>query len=111
LGFIAAGVTTLAGYILLFSLQAHASQKFLTWRISFRSLINILIASGGMGAAIFYLYNFLQRQGMKNIFDLTICLAVGVLLYFGVLFILGEANRDEKKQILDVFLQLRSRAE
>lgn len=111
LGFIAAGVTTLAGYILLFSLQAHASQKYLTWRISIRSLINVLIASGGMGVVIFYLYNFLQHQGMKNFLDLLICLSVGILLYFGTLLVLGEANTNEKKQILDAFLQLRSRAE
>ena len=97
-GFVAAGITTLIGYALLFALQASASRHYLTWLFPFRTLRNAVIATISMGLAITSVsavYADIAKGGAEAWY-LFLSIVVAVPVYFASLLLLGEANEEER---------------
>jgi O-antigen/teichoic acid export membrane protein len=95
-GFIAAGITTLVGYAVLLALQAHASHPHLTWLFPFKTLRNVVIATTGMGLAVFTVNAMSGNCDGAHLGCLFLSIAVGILVYLILLLLLGEANERER---------------
>lgn len=107
-GFLVAGFTTLAGYLVLFILQHFSSRRYLTWRFPFKSLWNILAATALMGALAYGVYGLsgsrLELRPAHFLFSLALALPV----YFGTLWLLGELNEAERGAAARFFRRLRA---
>jgi len=76
-GFVAAGITALIGYALLFALQAYASRLYLTRLFPCRTLRNVVIATMCMGLAVYGLSSIGMASGLRYIHGYwTICYCV-----------------------------------
>lgn len=95
-GFVAAGITTLVGYAVLLALQAHASRPHLTWLFPFKTLRNVVIATIGMGLAVFAVNAMSGNWDGPHLGYLFLSIVVGVLVYLVLLLLLGEANEGER---------------
>jgi O-antigen/teichoic acid export membrane protein len=95
-GFVAAGITTLVGYAVLLALQAHASRPHLTWLFPFKTLRNVVIATTGMGLAVFAVNAMPGNWDGPHLGYLFLSIVVGVLVYFILLLLLGEASEGER---------------
>lgn len=98
-GFVAAGITTLIGYVILFVLQIYGSRHYLTWRFPFKTLINVVGATVCMGLAVGGLQAMSDNGSnirLGLLLQLFVIITVGILTYIGVLWLLGEANEKER---------------
>jgi O-antigen/teichoic acid export membrane protein len=95
-GFVAAGSTTLIGYGALFALHAYASRRYLTWRLPFRTLRNVVIAAVCMGLAVWGICGMSGNGDEVHPAYLLLSIVVAVPIYFVSLLLLGEANEEEK---------------
>jgi len=95
-GFVAAGITTLVGYAVLLALQAHTSRPHLTWLFPFKTLRNVVIATTGMGLAVFAVNAMSGNWDGPHLGYLFLSIVVGVLVYLILLLLLGEANEGER---------------
>ncbi|MGZ5491462.1 MAG: lipopolysaccharide biosynthesis protein, partial [Nitrososphaeraceae archaeon] len=59
-GYMAAAITTLVSYLVLFLLTYVFSCKFFTWIFPFKSLIKVVLSSIIMGLAIYFIFIFLN---------------------------------------------------
>jgi O-antigen/teichoic acid export membrane protein len=91
-GFVAAGITTLIGYAVLFALQAYSSRVHLTWRFPYRTLPNVVIATACMGLAIRGVHSVPGNRGDLHLGYLSLSLVAAVFVYSACLLLLGEAN-------------------
>jgi O-antigen/teichoic acid export membrane protein len=95
-GFLAAGITTLIGYTLLLVLQAYVSRLYLTWQFPFRTLRNVVIATSCMGLSVLGIYPMPNVGGGVRPGYLILSIIAAVPIYFCCLWLLGEANEEEK---------------
>jgi len=95
-GYVVAGVTTLAGYVILVALQAYGSRAHVSWRFPFKTLRNVLIAALCMGFAAWGIYALIDRGGGQNVVGLAMSVAIAAPIYLGCLWVLGEAREKEK---------------
>ena len=70
-GYVAAAISTLIGYTVLFVLQTLASRPHLTWRFPFSTLRNVIAASVVMGLAAWGIYG-ISGDGSKGITSLSL---------------------------------------
>ncbi len=96
-GFVAAGITTLVGYSVLFILQAYGSRLYVTWLFPFRTLRNVAIATIVIGLVVSGVYS-LSHSGSSGVHVgyLLLSIAVAVPVYFACLLLLGEASEEER---------------
>lgn len=99
-GYIVAGVTTLIGYALLFTLQTISAHPYLTWHFPFITLRNILLASTIMGLTAWGVFLFAGKGNPESVLALFLSVFTGALTYFIALWLLGEVNEEEKLKIL-----------
>lgn len=97
-GYLAAAITTLFSYLVLFFLIAGLSRRYLVWDFPGKSLVKILIASGVMGVVVYYIG---ERLTGSIIINLVLAIGSGIIVYFLVLFLLREI---EYREIREVFL-------
>jgi O-antigen/teichoic acid export membrane protein len=107
-GFVAAGITTLAGYLILFFLQYSFSRRYLTWHFPNKSLRNILTATLVMGALSLWVYGLSGDLAELRPGYFFFCLALAVPAYFGALWMLGEWNESERGAAKSFFHRLRA---
>lgn len=93
-GYAVAAVTTLVGYALLLVLQAHASRKYLTWKLPLGTVFRVGGAALLMGAAL-YGANALD-VGNTDLIPTLAKIALGAFVYAGALLAFGEITSDEK---------------
>ena len=95
-GYVTAGVTTLVGYIVLFALQAYSSQAYLTWQLPWRTLRNTIIATLCMGIVTVATYSVSGSIMELRLSYLLLSVGAAMLVYFVSLWLLGEANEEER---------------
>ena len=96
-GFVAAGLTTLLGYAVLFGMQAYGSRLYLTWYFPFKTLRNVTVTSVCMGLVVFGVFNMSDHgnNGTRIVF-LLLSIFVAVPVYFIFLLLLEEINQGER---------------
>jgi O-antigen/teichoic acid export membrane protein len=102
-GYVAASITTLVGYIVLFLVVSIGSLRCMKWAFPFAALARSLIASAIMAAVVFPLGTALTDSTAVN---LAIAIPVGMLAYLTSLLALGELRPDEKGALLRVVSRL-----
>ena len=95
-GYMAAAITTLIGYAVLLAIMVVTSRKYFVWHFPFRSLGRAVLASAIMGAIVYPVGNGLTSSPLLN---LIVAVPLGALLYFSLLFLLGEIQPNEKKAL------------
>ncbi|RLI81178.1 hypothetical protein DRP04_06720 [Archaeoglobales archaeon] len=103
-GYIAAAITTLISYAFFLLLQIVLSRRYFVWEFPFKSLVKVVSASSIMAAVIYPIGNSLTPSPLTN---LIVGIFVGVIIYFIMLFLLGEIQSNEKqvvKQVLARYL-------
>jgi len=95
-GFVAAGITTLIGYAVLFSMQAYISHRYLRWLFPFKTFRNVVIAAICMGVAVLGVYGMSGNKAGVHLGYLFLSMIVAIIVYFLSLWLLGEANGEEK---------------
>jgi O-antigen/teichoic acid export membrane protein len=99
-GFVAAGITTLIGYSILLILQIYSSRPYLTWRFPFKTLRNVTIATIFMGTAVVGVYTFPGSMSSNvHIGYLFLSILAGIVVYFSLIILLGEAKREEMEAV------------
>jgi len=93
-GYIAAAATTLGSYILLLVLMIVLSRRRFIWKFPFRSLANISLASGFMGAIVFVMGHHIAGPSLVR---LVLLVGTGILIYLPGLFLLKEFKLAEIK--------------
>lgn len=89
-GFVAAGATTLLGYLCLILLHTASARPYLTWRFPWGTLARASLACAAMGLSVFYLD--LALAGLNLIARLLLLIATGVLLYASGLALTREMS-------------------
>lgn len=95
-GYGAAAVTTLIGYTTLLILHTIASRPHLTWHFPFKTLRNTIIASSGMGLVASLVYGLSRDDGNGSPLFLLLSILASVLIYFMLLWALGEIKEKER---------------
>ena len=88
LNILGAAIATLICYILAFSVTAIASRKTMRLPFDMKELLKIIISSAIMGMIVY----FMHPNGIINV---LISIAVGVIVYFAIIFILKGITRKE----------------
>ncbi len=90
-GYVVAGITTFASYLLYGLVIVIVSRRYFKWKFPFVSLLKVILATAIMSGAILLLIHFVKMSAV-----LLICIApiVGITVYFGVLYLLKEANKN-----------------
>jgi len=99
-GYIAAAISTLIGYTVLLILQTLSSRPYLTWRFPFITLRNVIIASAFMGLVAWGINGLSGAGNNGSPIFLFLGIIVAIPVYFAGIWLLGEANADEKKKLL-----------
>jgi O-antigen/teichoic acid export membrane protein len=95
-GYIAAAISTLIGYTVLFVVQTLASRPYLTWKFPFSTLRNVMVASVVMGLVAWGTYGIFNTGSRVSIVYLFLSIILAVLVYVACLWWLGEVKEDEK---------------
>lgn len=95
-GYMAAAVTTLIGYTVLLVIMVIASRKYFVWEFPLKSLGRAVLASTIMAAAVYPVGNGLTSSHLLN---LLAAIPLGALLYFSLLYLLGEIQLNEKRAL------------
>jgi len=98
-GYMAAALTTLVSYAFLLFLMVVVSRRLFIWRFPFKSLERVVCASAIMGVIVYFVGNSLTPSTWINLV-LGICL--GVIVYFVMLFLLREPQKDEIQELRTV---------
>ncbi|GMV32616.1 MAG: hypothetical protein DYG85_03145 [Chloroflexi bacterium CFX1] len=93
-GYAVAAVTTLVGYSLLLILQAHASRKYLTWKLPLGTVLRVGGAALLMGVVL-YGANMLD-VGNTDLIPTLGKIALGASVYAVALLAFGEITAEEK---------------
>lgn len=86
-GFVAAAITTLIGFGLLFGLQTYCSRSDLTWRFPLQTVVRVATSSCAMLVFLLTLSKFWHNSPVGV---LAVGIVGGALIHFGVLGLLGE---------------------
>jgi len=95
-GYMAATTTTLISYVFLLFLMITTSRRLFIWEFPFKSLVKISCASAMMGVVVYFVGNNLTSSTLVNLF-LGICL--GLVVYFAMLFLLREPQKEEIQEL------------
>lgn len=95
-GYLAAAVTTLFSYVLLFILIFYGGKKYLSWTFPGKTFFRVLIASIIMGVISYYVGNMFTDSAITN---LLLGILSGGIVYFVVIFVLGEVSFNELRQV------------
>ena len=104
-GYMAAAVTTLISYSAYSFLVVVISKKYLVWDFPFKFLGKAAISTVVMGIIVYYINNILAFHVLIN---LVVTVTIGILIYFGVLFLIGGFQKNEI-EILSTFIKRRIR--
>jgi len=96
-GYMAAAFNSMVCYALYFALVAVCSRKYMQWAFPLKPLTKILLAATIMGSVSYYLGNHFTASTVCN---LTLAVSGGILVYFSVLFLLGEFSKADIRAIL-----------
>jgi len=99
-GYMAAAITTLVSYVVLFLLMCIFSRRFLRWDFPYKSLIRVVFSSMIMGVAVYFINIILNFNIIMN---LVLSVLTGILVYFFMIFILGEPTTKEKQVLCKLF--------
>ena len=105
-GYMAAAFTTLISYVFLLFLMIIVSRRFFIWEFPFKSLGNVVCASGVMGIVVYYIGNSLTSSILLN---LILGIFVGIVVYSMMLFLLREFKPSEIQAVLDLKNQIFAR--
>lgn len=101
LGFMGAALSAALAFSFLAILQAISSARFLTWRWPLQSLWRVLVASAVMFVAVALLQALLRSDTtIWQIVNLLASVTVGGLIYFSLLWILGEIKPKDFQSLL-----------
>jgi len=95
-GYIAAAFTTSISYAFLLFLMIIVSQRFFVWQFPFKSLAKVMCASSVMGIVVYHIGNNLTSS---TLFNLILSIAVGVVVYFAILFLLRVPQKEELQEL------------
>ena len=98
-GHVAAAITTLVSYVFLLLLMIVISRKLFIWEFPFKSLGNVVCASGVMGIVVYYVGNSLTSSTLLN---LILSILIGILVYSLMLFLLREFKPSEIQALKDL---------
>ncbi len=107
-GFVAAGATTLIGYLTLFALQAHASRRSLSWPFPFRTLRNVVIASVASSSTAAGLYALSGGGDHVYLGYLMLGIIAAIFVYGICLVLLREFDSREMAAIQHTLRQVGS---
>lgn len=93
-GFIMAAITTLISNVISTLIAYIDISKYFAIRIDFKSLIKVLISGTVMFLAV-------SNIKSSNLFELCIIVLISIVIYFGLLLLLGEF-KDELKKIKNI---------
>lgn len=95
-GYMAAAVTTLISYAFLLVLMIIISRRYFVWDFPFKTLGRVACASAIMGAIVYPVGSSLTSSTLVNLIA-GVC--IGVVVYFGVLLLLREPQKDEIQEL------------
>jgi len=98
-GYMAAAVTTFISYAFMLVVVIFVSRRFFIWEFPFKSLGNVVCASGVMGIAVYFMGNNLTSSILIN---LILSIIVGILVYSLMLFLLREIKSSEIQVLKDL---------
>lgn len=107
-GFVAAGATTLVGYVILLALQAEAGRRCLSWSFPFRTLRNVAIGSAASSLAAAGLYAVSGGGDHVHLGYLALGITAAIFVYGMCLVLLGEFDDHEMAVIKHSLRQVRS---
>ncbi len=92
-GFTGAAASAFLSLLFLAFINMVASSRYLTWRFPLKTLARVAAASAAMAVVVFVANSFLV-SGTRLMLALSLVgeIAVGALVYVGVLFLLGEVS-------------------
>jgi O-antigen/teichoic acid export membrane protein len=99
-GFVAAGITTLIGYITLDATGWWLSRRLLRWKFPVLAGARTLGASLLMGVVVWW---FMRLAPFPLVPNLVLAVALGVVIMGGLLRLLGEVKPEDLRQIKDRF--------
>jgi len=105
-GYIAAAITTFISYAFMLGVVIYVSRRFFIWEFPFKSLGNVVCASGVMGIAVYYVGNSLTSSTLIN---LILSILTGILVYSLMLFLLKEIKPTEIQALKDLKNQIFAR--
>jgi O-antigen/teichoic acid export membrane protein len=108
-GYVAAAISTLIGYTVLFVLQTLASRPHLTWRFPFSTLRNVIAASMIMGLTAWRVYGISGAGSKVSPAYLFLSIVVAVLTYVVCLWWIGEVKAEEKYAIKQLWYRVTRR--
>jgi O-antigen/teichoic acid export membrane protein len=98
-GFVAAGITTLIGYLTLVVLQALAARPHLAWPFPYRTLRNTALASVAAGVTAIAVYAVSGNADGVHFGFLLLAVAAAIAAYGLCLVLLGELDPHERAAI------------
>jgi len=110
-GYMAAAITTLFSYVVLFLLMCIFSRRFFVWDFPYKSLIRVCFSSLVMGGAVYFINIILNFNTITNLF---LSVLTGFFVYFFMLFVFREPTSKEKQilsklfNIKGIFLKLKN---
>ena len=105
-GYVAAAISTLIGYTVLFVLMTLASRPYLTWRFPFSTLGNVIVASVLMGLTAWGIYRLSGAGNKGSSVYLFLSIVVAVPTYFVCLWFLGEVKKEEKHKVMQLWFKV-----
>jgi len=101
-GFMAAAVSTAVAYGVLLALNVFSATKYLPWLFPWRTLRNVLLASGTMALTLGQMRVYVEL----NLLTLLLAVAVGMSIYLLMLVITREFVKKEVRELQSMFSSL-----
>jgi len=98
-GYVAAAITTFISYVFMLVVVIFVSRRFFIWEFPFKSLGNVVYASGVMGVAVYFIGNSLTSSTLIN---LIVSILTGMSVYSLMLFLLREIKPSEIEALKDL---------
>jgi O-antigen/teichoic acid export membrane protein len=99
-GFIAAGYTTLASYLIFAFLIIVVSRRYFTWDFPFKTLARVVVSVTMMSVVILYVLN---SEIESFLFKISTSIVAGGSMYFLTLFLMKEFNKRAFNGLLTLF--------
>jgi O-antigen/teichoic acid export membrane protein len=98
-GYIAAAITTVVAIAFLLAINIISSSKYLSWSFPIKTFIRSLLSSVVMFLLLKLLLPFISFSWLA----VLICVPVGIFIYFGLMFVLGELSQGERIKLKAMF--------
>jgi O-antigen/teichoic acid export membrane protein len=95
-GFVAAGITTLIGFLVLLTLHYYSSRPYLSWKFPWKTLWNVVTGCFFMGLSCLGFYNLSGNSSAAHPGYLFMSIILAVLVYFAALWVMGEATEEDR---------------